>query len=421
MRRKSFWIAASCILAMLGLRPIFSSGAAPVSTEKVIYAFTGGADGGQPLSDLTLDAAGNLYGTTSLGGSAGNGTVFELQRSGDGWKEEVLYSFLSGTDGALPEAGVIFDKVGNLYGTTIAGGSNNWGTIFKLAPDSHGGWKESILYSFANSSDGAYPQADLIFDAQGNLYGTTFGFDSYGSVFELMRQLDGSWKESTIHQFAGAPDGGSPSSPVVLDSAGKVYGMTQVGGTGRCEYRPFYLGCGIVYELTPSSGGNWTETVVYDFARGGGFAVTPSSGLMMDSQGRLLGTTLAGGDGLGTVFEVRHLQKSWRQSVLHRFYGNPDGITPVGNVQMDAEGVLFGATSRGGKNKVGTVFELQPSETTDWNERVLHSFQGGIDGAYPQAGVISDSHGHLYGTTSQGGGSGCYNGVGCGTVYEITP
>jgi uncharacterized repeat protein (TIGR03803 family) len=135
MRQKTFWIAASCVLAMLGLRPIFSSGAAPASTEKVIYAFTGGADGGEPMSNLTLDAAGNLYGTTSGGGTgacnSGCGTVFELKRTQDGWKEEVLHHFV-GTDGESPGAGVIFDKAGNLYGTTTSGGSNGGGTVFKL-------------------------------------------------------------------------------------------------------------------------------------------------------------------------------------------------------------------------------------------------------------------------------------------------
>jgi uncharacterized repeat protein (TIGR03803 family) len=422
MRQKTFWIAASCVLAMLGLRPIFSSGAAPTSAYRIIYSFTGGADGGDPMSDLTLDAAGNLYGTTSGGGTgacnSGCGTVFELKRTQDGWKEQVLYSFVGGRDGAGPEAGVILDKAGNLYGTT-AGGGDNWGTVFRLAPDSHRGWTESILYTFTNGNDGANPQADLTFDAEGNLYGTTFAFDGYGSVFDLIRQANGSWAEKTIHTFTGAPDGTNPSSAVILDSVGSVYGMTEFGGTERCLYVEFRPGCGVVYKLTPTSDRNWTESVIYDFVRGGGSAVNPSAGLILDNVGHLFGTTLQGGDGLGTVFGLTQSQKVWQQNVLYRFNGNPDGRLPVGRVEMNAEGALFGATIQGGKNNFGTVFELKRSETNVWKERVLHSFGSAPDGSYPQAGIALDSRGHLYGTTSGGGGTACNNG--CGTVYEITP
>lgn len=425
MRQKTFWIAASCVLAMLGLRPIFSSGAAPASTEKVIYAFTGGADGGEPMSNLTLDAAGNLYGTTSGGGTgacnSGCGTVFELKRTKDGWREQVLYNFVWGKDGAGPEAGVIFDKAGTLYGTTISGGSNGWGTVFKLAPDSHGAWTESILYSFANNTDGANPQADLTFDAEGNLYGTTFAFDGYGSVFELIRQANGSWAEKTIHTFTGAPDGTNPSSAVILDSVGSVYGMTEFGGTGKCLYMEFKPGCGVVYKLSPTSDGKWTETVIYDFVRGGGSAVNPSAGLIFDSVGHLFGTTLQGGEGLGTVFDLTQSQRVWQQNVLYRFYGNPDGMQPVGKLEMNANGALFGVTSSGGNNRLGTIFELTRSTPHAWKDRVLHSFGGDIDGRNPTAGLVSDSLNHLYGTASAGGGLGCLAGEGCGIVYEITP
>jgi uncharacterized repeat protein (TIGR03803 family) len=426
MRRKGFWIAASCILAMLGLRPIFSSGAAPTSTERIIHEFTGGNDGGYPVSDLTLDAEGNLYGTTAGGGIYGWGTVFELKRTTDGWKEEVLYNFAGkSSDGGDPEAGVIFDNAGNLYGVTDGQFEGNLtANVFKLTPNS-GGWTESVLYSFNVAPFG--PQNDLVLDAQGNLFGTlsaggiATGCSVYGcgTVFELMPQSNGSWKETTIYEFPGAPDGAIPSSGVVLDSQRNVWGMTEAGGRGKCEYVPKVAGCGIVYELTPNSDGSWKEAVIYDFARGGGFAVNPSSGLILDGASHLLATTIAGGDGPGTVLELTQSQKGWQQDVLYRFYGDPDGDTPVGRLGINSDGALFGVTFRGGKN-AGTVFELQRSQTNGWKERVLHSFVGGIDGASPQAGLVFDSQGHLYGTTGSGGGGTVCTG-GCGTVYEITP
>ena len=428
MRRKSFWIAASWILAVIGMHPVFSSGASPASKEKVIYSFTGGVDGGNPLSDLTLDAAGNLYGTTSQGGTGtacgngGCGTVFELKRTRDGWKEQVLYSFGSGTDGAAPHAGVIFDDAGNLYGTTFAGGTHSDGTVFKLTPNLHGGWTESVLYSFTFEGDGANPNTDLAFDAAGNLFGTASagGGRGEGTVFELMRQANGSWKESTIYQFGSLPDGSTPSSAVVLDSLGNIFGLTEFGGNGKCQYVAFYLGCGIAYELTPISAGKWAEKVIYDFARGGGSGVNPSAGLILDHAGQLIGTTLVGGDGLGTVFELTQSEAGSKQRVVHRFYGNPDGIWPVGRLGVNADGALVGVASHGGANKAGVVFELRRSGANGWRELVLHAFTGNTDGSNPQAGVVSDSHGHLYGTTQQGGsGTGCN--FGCGTVYEVRP
>lgn len=447
MPPKTSWIAASCVLAVLGLRPLFLSGALPASTEKVIYSFQGGVDGGQPLSDLTLDAAGNLYGTTSRGGtgtacgSTGCGTVFELKRTNDGWKEQVLYSFVYSGDGAIPGAGVIFDNSGILYGTTEAGGTSDGGTVFKLVPNSKGGWSESVIFSFdyGSSSTGMAPAADLVFDDHGNLYGTasqggsggtscnTYGC---GTVFELTRQADGSWTETTIHKFEpNSSDGEVPSSGLVLDSAADVYGMTLYGGTGRCDRGGINnnaYGCGTIYELTPSFGGSWTETV-YSFTRGGGFGIFPSGGPLLDELGRLFATTQQGGDGFGTVLELRELQKKgWQQSVLHRFYGDLDGIQPTGRLAVDANGNLFGVSYYGGSASTrfgyGTVFELERSGD-GWTERLLYRFTGGSDASNPQAGLVLDKQGHLYGTTQYGGtGPACNGGNGgCGTVYEVTP
>jgi uncharacterized repeat protein (TIGR03803 family) len=438
MRQNSFALAASCIVAATALLLALASGAEKPAaekpaSEKIIYSFTGGSDGANPQSDLILDSAGNLYGTTYSGGAVaprcgqGCGTVFELKRSADGWKEEVLYSFKAGTDGAFPAAGLIFDNAGNLYGTTVFGGdAYGEGTVFKMTPKPKGGWTESVIYTFQlNDRAGNYPAADLAIDAHGNLYGTTprtSGCCAPGSLFELTPNSDGSWTETTIHAFTGGTDGGQASTGVLFDTSGSMYGMTSSGGAGRCERTVGYPGCGIVYEFTLNSGGGWTETVLYNFVRGGGYAVNPSSGLILNNTGDFFATSLAGGDGWGTVFELNQLKNGWKQSVLHRFSGNPDGILPVGKVEMGQNGDFFGVTSNGGSGyQHGMVFELKRSETGTWKERILHSFVGGkLDGDSPRAGVALGPHGRLYGTTSVGGsGTGC--GTGCGTVYEITP
>lgn len=438
MRQQNLWIAASCILAV-SLLPVVCSGASPTSTEAILHSFTGSPDGAAPLSDLTMDSVGNLYGTTSGGGSAGFGTVFELKHSANGWSEQVLYSFAGGTNGYHPEAGVIFDASGNLYGTTAFGGTGGVGTVFKLAPSGKGGWTESVIYAF-NASAGSSPQTDLVFDAQGNLYGTTkYGggaggntcnfFGGCGAVFQLAPQADGSWKETTIYAFAGQPDGALPASGVILDSEGNLYGVTDLGGNGSCFIyfggQGRIPGCGIAYKLAPNSGGGWTETVIYNFFEGGGFGTFASGGLLFDNADHLLGITGGGGDGRGVVFELNNSPKrGWQQNVLHFFYGYPiDGANPTGALVADPDGdLLFGVTPNGGPNQFGAVFELRPSTNSPlgWKERVVHSFASGGDGNNPSAGLLRNSQGHLFGTTLGGGaGTGCSGG--CGTVYEVTP
>jgi uncharacterized repeat protein (TIGR03803 family) len=424
MRRICFVISSICILAGIGSRPAFGSDAAS-GKEKIIYSFAGGADGAYPLSDLTLDSAGNLYGTTSYGGSEtecngfGCGTVFELKRTEGGWKEELLYSFTGGND-SYPEGGVIFDKAGNLFGTTV-------GTVFKLAPNSRGGWTESTLYTFPNDgSAGSFPQSDLIFDAQGNLYGTTSqggnlerlcAYYGCGTVFELTPQANGSWTETTIHAFTGPPDGGTPSSELVL-GAGNFYGVTEYGGTAPCygTYPPGASagGCGTIYTLTHNSDGSWTESVLYNFIGGGGRGKHPAGGLLVDNPGHLIGTALTGGDGLGTVFELVDTKKrGWQENELHVFYGAPDGNSPIGRMIVDANGDLFGVTDKQGR-EIGNaiVFKLEHSEN-GWKEKIIHTFSNPYD--IPSASLVSDSHGHLYGTTVAGGTENF------GTVYEVTP
>lgn len=418
----------------LAIRLTFPPDAAEASSGKIIYSFAGGLDGAYPKSDLILDADGNLYGTTSQGGTGcGCGTVFELTRTKDGWTHQVLYSFAGGpNDGAGPTAGLVFDSAGNLYGTTAGGGGSSncegggCGTVFKLARNSHGGWTESVLYSFTGSNgDGADPNTDLVFDSKGNLYGTTSGggqnykggcYSGCGIVFTLTPNSNGTWTESTIYAFAGAPDGGKPVSAVVLDANGNVYGTTAYGGTEPCEKGGPFSGCGSLYKLTPNSGGGWTETLPYNFHRFQGTARNPSGGLLFTADGQLLGSSTIGGDRVGTLFQLEETKKGWEQTVLYRFYGSPDGESPVGRLVIGPNGDLYGATANGGSNAIqynGTVFELE-HVSGRWKERVLFNANSAANN--PQAGPTVDSQGHVYGTFT---GNGYGNNF--GAVYEIIP
>jgi uncharacterized repeat protein (TIGR03803 family) len=275
-------------------------------TEKWRHNFgSNSKDGMFPMAGLISDAAGNLYGTTNRGGAHGQGTVFELTpKAGGGWTEKVLYGFFvnNGKDGAFPQAGLIFDTAGNLYGTTSGGGAHHQGTVFELTPKVGGGWTERLLYSFfANhGKDGAFPQAGLILDAAGNLYGTTKGGGAYGfakgTVFELSPVAGGGWSESVLYNFGKSSDGKTPTAGLIFDAAGNLYGTTLDGGTHDS---------GTVFELTPVAG-SWTERVLHSFSQDTGDGYWPFAGLIFDATGNLYGTASAGGANNfgGTVFEI---------------------------------------------------------------------------------------------------------------------
>jgi uncharacterized repeat protein (TIGR03803 family) len=279
--------------------------------EKVLHTFNG-KDGWQPIGGLIRDTAGNLYGTTSLGGTrgdGGDGTVFELTPGANGkWTEKVLHDFGEGEDGRNPY-GLIFDAAGNLYGTTYFGGTHKSGTLFQLMPDNNGKWTEKLLHSFGNATDGSNPRASFIFDASGNLYGTTLngGVYGYGAVVELMPQTNGQWTHKVLHSFnKDGIDGRYPQGVLNFDSAGNLYGTTPYGGSGSGCTNQFGL-CGIVFELKPESNGKWTEKILHNFVGNGSDGVGPYAGLIFSSAGNLYSTTFAGGAGLGlygTVFEI---------------------------------------------------------------------------------------------------------------------
>lgn len=316
-------------------------------TETVLYSFLGGNDGISPAASLIMDAAGNLYGTTRLGGATNQGTVFELSPVGNSWQESVLYTFSGGKDGGSPQAALTL-KGGTLFGTTPSGGEFSSGTVFSLG-QVNGIWKEHVLYSFAGgSSDGAYPYSTLIFDHAGNIYGTTEsgGPNEAGSVFEL-EPSDRTWTEKVLYFFTGNTDGGTLDAGVIFDTAGNLYGTTASGGTNSV---------GTVFELTPSNG-TWTESVLYNFkgSTDGGF---PSAGLTIDKNGNLFSTTYIGGTySSGTVFQLTPSAGAWTETVLYSFSGTTDGAFPTSTV-VSYHGQLVGTTIEGGGTQSGVVFAV---------------------------------------------------------------
>jgi uncharacterized repeat protein (TIGR03803 family) len=342
--------------------------------ENIVYSFGGGTDG-SAAGTLVLDAKGILYAVTSDGGNKGFGTFFKLTpNSGPAWKKTVLHNFGGGARGATPAGNLVADAAGNFYGTTAQGGNVKCsmgepplgcGIVFRFSRGPRAPWKETVLYTFKDLSDGL-ASSELAIDAQGNLFGATIigGPDpnAAGTVFKLSPKPTGSWPKTILYTFIYGTNGSSPAGGVILDAAGNLYGATTMGGDMNCGHG----GCGTVYQLTPTPNGPWQETS------------------------------------------------------LHIFEGGSDGISPWGRLAFDSQGNLFGTTSQGGNacsgSGCGTVFELAKSI---WTETVIHSFAGGNDGIGPLSGVIVDPLGQLYGTTVNGGGTAC-GGGGCGTVYQIS-
>ncbi len=368
-------------------------------TETVLYNFCPSSnctDGTNPQGNLISDATGNFYGVTRAGGAFYGGTVFKLSPGANGtWAETVLYSFCSAkncADGEWPSGGLIVDAAGDLYGMTSAGGSGSdsdcgifdCGTVFELSPQANGTWTEEVLYDFcsaSNCTDGAVPFGGVIFDGNGNLYGTTTlggasnpkcGQYGCGTVFELVFGTSGNWSEKVLHKFRGSKDGYSPGGGLTFDTTGNLYGTTSYGG-GSGPYSCRKTGCGTVFQLTPLAKGGWKETIL---------------------------------TGWGTS---RH--------------NRPPGF-PTASPIFDQAGNLYCSTN-GGAYGDGTAIELSPGTGGNWNQVVLHTFdydRRGSDGVSPYS-LSFGRAGKIYGTTLSGGtGSGirCDN-IGCGTVFEITP
>ena len=389
-----------------GLMAVIAIGAGDAEQARsqaltTIHTFTGN-DGSMPTASVIRDAEGNIYGTTLQGGSMGWGTVFKIDSAGH---ETVLHNFAF-SDGAFPWAGLIRDAAGNLYGTTVDGGPFNFGTVFKV--DSSG--KETVLHSF-NCTDGASPFGALIRDSAGNFYGTTEegGSSCHGTTTlgnGTVFKLDRSGKETVLFSFTGSgevfPDGSLPVATLVRDSTGNLYGTTEEGGA---------MGFGTVFKLDTS--GN--ETVLHSFNSLDG--AVPAAGLVRDAAGNLYGTTLEGGSsargggiGFGTVFK---LDTAGSETVLHNFdFGAGDGIFPEASLIVDSEHNLLGTTQQGGASGQGTVFKIDPSN----KETVVHSFSFTDRGGFsPTGGLIMDRADHLYGTATDEHGPSTHQ----GTVFRI--
>ena len=381
-------------LAIILVATAVASRPLQAQTFTVLYAFTGGVDGWEPLVDLVRDGAGNLYGTTVYGGTSGYGVVFKLATTG---KETTLHSF-TGADGALPNAGLVRDGAGNLYGTTLYGGASGYGVVFKLAATG----KETVLLSF-DGADGAGSTADLVRDASGNLYGTTAYGGSGGCNYPgcgVVFRLGKTGGETVLHSFTGTGgDGANPYGRLVRGTAGNTYSTTELGGA---------YNHGTVFELDKTG----KETVLYSFA-GKPDGEAPIAGLVRDAAGNLYGTTVYGGaSGYGPVFK---LGRAGKETVLYSFTGSSDGAFPSAGLVVDAAGNLYGAAQGGGSSDCnggcGVLFKVDKSG----KETVLYEFTNGDDGAGPVASLIWDKAGNLYGT-AEGGGA-----YGAGTVFKLTP
>ncbi len=424
-------IAAALAATTLGLAV-----SAQAQTETILHNFNNAATGGFPIGGLLLDAAGNLYGTTAEGGSlsyckpVGCGLAFRLSPSSGRWQESVLRDFPNSAQGSA--AGLVEDAAGNFYGTTVSGGIvtgclgfnlTGCGTVFELSPTPTGQWKRTLLHAFTGGADGAVPYASLVLDAVGNLYGTTgFGGSDFtgcpsigcGVVFKLSPNSGGDWTESVLYSFTCGTDAceRDPQAPVTFDAAGNLYGTTLYST----------LGFGSVFELSPTTSGPWTETVLHRFS--GADGINPLGGLIFDPAGNLYGTTIYGGNladcsksGCGTVFELSPIAGGWMESTIYAFTAGKDGHNPSSGLVRDAADNLYGTTQTGGIHNAGIVFELSPGSGGTWTKKILHSFAGSTtDGAYPNRGpLILDATGNLYGATEVGG---TYN---VGVVFKITP
>jgi uncharacterized repeat protein (TIGR03803 family) len=392
---------------------------APAQTLTTLHTFTGAPyDGANSYAGLVMDAQGNLYGTADQGGdgscSSGCGIVFEVTASGT---EEVLYNFTQSSFdyfpyGAYPWGTLVSDALGNLYGTTVVGGVNSMGTVFELTP-SESGWTETVLYSFCsaqNCADGSVLYTGVVRDQQGNLYGATTygGARDTGTVFEVTP----TGTETVLHSFRSLLRPSAPSLPAWLKDGAYPSGLIldSQGNLYGTTSAGGASSSGVAFKLDPSG----TETLLHTFTGPPNDGSSPGSSLIMDAQGNLYGTTESGGAyNNGTVFK---LTPSGTETVLHSFAGSPnDGFFPEAPLIMDAQGNLYGTTFAGGNpncvDGCGTIFEITSSGT----EKVLYSFTGGADGAYSHSSLIFDAQGNLYGTTYAGGADND------GTVFKLTP
>lgn len=406
---RKFAFAFCTVLTSLAVTGASHAGTA----ESVLYSFKGGSDGANPQAVLLRDKAGNLYGTTVYGGVAtcsfgsqpGCGTVFKLAPNN---KKSVLYTFQGEADGALPLAGLIADKSGTLFGTTEAGGNfqcahSGCGTVFEITSEN----KEKVLHAFTLLGDGGYPLAGLIADGAGVMYGTTY---NGGTVFDCNESVGcgtafkvGPGETESVIYSFAGGNNASYPQAGLIADGVGNFYGTTENGGGGNCVTNAQQGCGTVFKLTPRG----VEAVLYAF-KGGSDGYFPLAGLLIDSNGNLYGTTSQGGAAnSGTIFKI----SARTETILLSFDGAAGGANPHAQLIADKRGNLYGTTIAGGTENEGVVFKLSPAG----KESVLHSFGSGSDGASPYAGLIADRSGNFYGTTSTGGKNGF------GTIYKLSP
>jgi hypothetical protein len=398
-----------CLAVLLSIAGVSPHAIAQPAT--VLYRFSGGGDGANPVGPLVADRSGHLYGAAQSGG-LGYGVIFALAppaTPGGRWTESVLHTFSNAADGAVPAGGLAIDAAGNLYGVTTSGGG-----AFRLTPPASptGAWTFSLLYAFGDTL--ALPNP-LALDAHGNLYGTAYYGGAYqygpGVAYRLSPGRDGAvpWTLAVLHEFAGYPtDGGYPSGALALDRAGVVYGTTSEGGAGACFDAGTFIGCGTVFAIHPSGAGA-TESLLYAFsAREGN---SPYAGLALAPDGALFGT--AGYD----AFELAPLDAGgWRKRTLYQFTEGISGTSPDGPLLRDGDGTLYGTSSSSGLSGYSTAFRLSPPAAAGpWLETTLATFGTGFAGAQPAGGLVAGAGHRLYGVTA-GTPDGDF-----GTVFSVAP
>ncbi len=378
------------------------------NTTKQIYSFAGSTDGEYTDTELVRDSAGNLYGTSVQGGTYGGGTVFQVTPAG---VHTVLYNFTGGTDGGEPYKGVTLDAKGNLYGTAVTGGGGSCeggcGVVFKLT-NSGGVWTQSVIHAFGGGNDGSGPGSPVTLDRYGNVYGTTptGGALGVGVVYQLTPGTTG-WKFHLVHTFTGGADGEGGSAGRLLIARGSLYGACTTGGGN---------GFGTVYQITPTQG-KWTFTTLYAFKDTPDGAL-PYGSLVYDNAGNLYGTTYyAGANDFGSVYKLTNNNGTWTESVIYSFKGGTDGASPISSLVSDAAGNLYGTTSDGGAASCscGVIYKMTRGAGGQWKESVVYSFPGSPDPGFAYNGMIGDGAGNFYGATVHGGTNND------GAIYEFTP
>jgi uncharacterized repeat protein (TIGR03803 family) len=427
--KSAMLVIAASLMAALVFSPTWAS------AQETILVNYNGRNGNGPAVTLAVGKDGNLFGTTNAGGvdtsgcnGVGCGTAFELVNNAGIYTYKIIHSFGNGPDGQIPNAQLIADSQGNLYGDAYQGGTNGFGTVYALHRNSSGRWTEETIYNFTGGADGGNPQATLAFDAAGNLYGTASGggvvssncivIPGCGTVFELTPGANGQWTETTLYQFQGTPDGWFPLAGLVVAANGVLYGTTDGGGVNNN---------GTVYALKQVNG-VWTEKILHAFNIDGTDGAFPVVGLTADKAGNLYGPAINGGStlsgcnglGCGVIFEL--VAPNWTEKILYSFTGGNDGAAPATNLIFDGSGNLFSTAANGGSSGTGcggvgcgVVFKLKPNGSGGWGEGVLHNFGLGTDGSIPFGGVLLGADGNLYGTANQGGANNL------GIVYKLAP